>query len=227
MKSGEDAQFAGAREKNRRNIPEETVLPKKKKRLKRFVIVLGNGAFYLMLLLMVFLVFSMMQNRFKGGAPSVGGFQMYIVQGGSMSPTFEVGSLAFIKPVEPRELARGDIITYHSVGGGNTLTTHRIMDVHREGGQIYFTTKGDANQTNDQFPVFPENIVGRLVFTVPHVGYLMNFSQTKTGILTLVIIPGVLIAAFEIRNLLQYAAEWEKEKKRKRKTENESFSGEK
>ena len=185
--------------------------------------ILCNGAFALLLLTMVFLVFTMVQSRLIGGPPSVAGYQMYIVQGGSMSPAFEAGSLAFLKPVQSQNIAIGDIITYRSAGGGDTLTTHRVMEVNRDGGSLSFTTRGDANLVNDSLPVYPENIVGRIVYAVPYAGYLMNFGQSKTGIMALVFIPGAFIIAFELRNLFRIAAEWEAQKKNTEKTKKDSL----
>lgn len=179
--------------------------------LKRLISILGNGTLFLLLVIMAVLVFSMVQTRLTGAAPGLAGYQMYIVQGGSMSPTFEMGSLAFVRSVDPRELTEGAIITYHS-SEGKTLTTHRITEVHNEDGQVYFTTRGDANNINDWLPVYPEDIIGQVVGTIPYVGYLMHFAQTKAGIVLLVFIPGAIIACCEIRNLLRYATEWEKEK---------------
>ena len=196
---------------------------KKSGTIKKMFNILGNGLFALLLLTMVFLVFTMVQSRLISGPPSVAGYQMYIVQGGSMSPAFEAGSLAFLKPVETQAIAAGDIITYRSAGGGETLTTHRVVGVKREGGTLSFTTRGDANLVNDSLPVYPENIVGRIVYTVPYAGYLMHFGQSKTGIIALVFIPGAFIIVFELRNLFRIAAEWEAQKKNTEKTKNDSL----
>ncbi len=65
---------------------------------------------------------------------------------------------------------------------------------------------------NDPLPVPAENVVGKITFAVPYAGYLMSFGQTQTGLLTLVIIPGVLIIIFELRNLFRYATQWDEEK---------------
>lgn len=206
---------------------EETVAPaarqpKKTAPFKMLINVAGNVVFALLLLTMVFLVFTMVQSRLRGGPPAVAGYQLYIVQGGSMSPAFEAGSLALLRPVDPANVAVGDIITYSSFGGGETLTTHRVMAVHGAGETLSFTTRGDANQVDDHLPVHPENIVGRVAYAVPYAGYVMNFGQSKTGIITLVFIPGVLIIVFELRNIFSLAAQWEEEKGRKKKAQSES-----
>lgn len=225
INNSETVEYAEVDEQNQEELPQEPASPGGKTIfLKKSANILGNGAFYLMLLIMTALVLSVVQTRLTGAAPTLADYQMYIVQGGSMSPTFEMGSLAFVRAVEPQELSEGAIITYHSGGRGKTLTTHRIMKVHNEGSQLYFTTRGDANLVDDWLPVYPENIVGQVVFTVPYIGYLMYFSQTKAGIAALVFIPGALIAFFEARNLFRYAAEWEKEKVHKLKANIDSYS---
>lgn|GEM_PF-1734986 len=185
---------------------------KKSSMLRKTVRFFGSAAFFTLLAMMMFLVFTMVQSRIIGAPPTIAGHQMYIVLGGSMSPTFEAGSLAFVKPLDPATIAAGDIITYNT--GGESLTTHRVMEVHEADGQRSFTTRGDANLINDTLPVLPENVVGKVVYALPYAGFLMSYGQTPTGVLTLIIIPGLIIIAFELRNLFQCAAEWEKEKEK-------------
>jgi hypothetical protein len=55
----------------------------------------------------------------------------------------------------------------------------------------------------------------------------MDFGQSKTGIICLVMIPGALIIIFELRNLFRYAAEWEAGKAAKKKQENSPLPEEK
>ncbi|WP_028307937.1 signal peptidase I [Desulfitibacter alkalitolerans] len=188
---------------------------KPKKLWKSIFNIIGNTIFVISLILIGFLVFSMVQSKISGGPPTIAGHQMYIVAGGSMSPSFEAGSLSIVEMVEPINLGVGDIITYrdnNNVG----ITTHRVMEIHNESGSLSFTTRGDANDVNDPHPVLAENIIGRVSFTIPYIGLLMNFGQSKTGLLTLVIIPGILLIIFELRNLMKYAAQAEKEKTSKK-----------
>jgi|LFRM01.1.fsa_nt_gb signal peptidase len=180
--------------------------------LKKIAAFIGNVLFACLLLIMLFIIFSLVQSRVLNTTPSIAGYRMYIVIGGSMSPTFEAGSLAFVKPVPPEEIAAGDIITFHSENNPNNITTHRVREVLDEKGEISFITRGDANDVDDT-PVPVGNVIGRVDFTIPYAGYLMNFSRSKQGMLALVIIPGILIIIYEIRNLFRYAAELEKEQK--------------
>ncbi|MGI6582777.1 MAG: signal peptidase I [bacterium] len=167
--------------------------------------------FILTLVLMAVLVLSLLQSRFTGSAPTIAGHHLYVVLSGSMSPAFETGSLVVVRPVEAEDIAVGDIITFREPGEETKLTTHRVVEIEKQGG-LHFITKGDANGVVDQEPVPAENLVGRVVLAIPYAGYVADFAQTKQGLVTMVIIPGILIIIFEARNLLRYAGELEREK---------------
>ena len=176
---------------------------KKTSLLSAAVAVLGKIFFGAMLLVMAALAFFLVQSSFSGGVPSVAGYQMYIVLSGSMSPAFDTGSLAFVKEADPAEIVPGDIITYRGTGSEGTLTTHRVVDVNT-GSDLEFITRGDANNINDPSPVPAANIVGKVYGSVPYLGYLMGFAQTRQGLIFMVFIPGALVIFYELRNIYKY-----------------------
>ena len=55
------------------------------------------------------------------------GLQPFMVLSGSMEPTYHVGSLIYVKPVDYKELKVGDPITY--MISQDTVVTHRIIEV--------------------------------------------------------------------------------------------------
>ena len=173
------------------------------------VAVLGKIFFGAMLLVMAALAFFLVQSSFSGGVPSVAGYQMYIVLSGSMSPAFDTGSLAFVKEADPAKIVPGDIITYRGPGSGGTLTTHRVVDI-KTGNGLEFITRGDANNINDPSPVPAGNIVGKVYGSVPYLGYLMGFAQTRQGLIFMVFIPGAFVIFYELRNIYKYMGEMEK-----------------
>lgn len=175
--------------------------------------VAGNIVFALFFILMTVLVFFLLQNRLAGGVPTVAGYQLYIVLGGSMSPAFEAGSIVFVHPVDASALRPGDIITYRDQEDSDTIVTHRVVAVYSED-PLSFTTRGDANDANDPQPVSAGNLIGRVSYSVPYLGYLFNFIKTKTGLLLLVIVPGILIIVSELRKLFSYATALEEKEKK-------------
>lgn len=108
------------------------------------------------------------------------GFTPYTVLSGSMEPFYHVGSLIYVKDIDANTLKVGDPITYRM--GGNVVT-HRINEVYEDEktGGIYYQTKGDANNMPDGPILYPENVIGKPVFTIPLLGYVSNFVQNPPG----------------------------------------------
>lgn len=98
------------------------------------------------------------------------GFQPTTVISGSMSPTMDVGDVAIVRQVSTDSIEPGDIVQYWKEGGG--MVIHRVIDVQDQGGTRLFITKGDANTTPDAQPVDPSQIRGKLILTIPKVGWV-------------------------------------------------------
>lgn len=107
------------------------------------------------------------------------GLSPYAVLSGSMRPTYEVGSLIYVEKADYTQIRPGDIITF-VMGDDLTVATHRVVSVSEDG--EYFFTKGDANEAEDGAPVYYKNIVGKPVFTIPLLGYVSSYIQTRQGI---------------------------------------------
>lgn len=125
---------------------------------------------------------------------------------GSMVPAIGVGSVVAIKPVNPDNLEVGDVICYRF--SETTSVTHRIIEVNDEG----FITKGDANEDPDQLAVRKEDVIGKVVFTLPLIGYLSSFTRTAVGYICLVVTPAVFLIGLEIKSII---VELKKEKDKK------------
>lgn len=112
------------------------------------------------------------------------GLAPYVVLSGSMEPAYHVGSVIYVKDIEPEELKVKDPITYTIEGG--TVVTHRIIEVIQDEEQpnnLSFKTKGDANKDEDGTPVSADKIIGKPVFSIPYLGYLASVIQTPRGII--------------------------------------------
>ena len=216
--TGSTGDYSGFEDDDQEEQEGQSRLRKTKKsrgRFKGFFSIFGNILFVILLLVMAGLSFFLIQSRITGGVPQVAGYQMYIVLSGSMSPEFDTGSLAFVRETEPEQLVVGDVITFRNPNNPESLTTHRVVEIQRDDG-LRFITRGDANNVNDPNPVPAENVVGMVTFTVPYVGYLLNFVQTTQGLILLIFVPGVLIIVFELNKILKYLTQGDNGNKRSR-----------
>ena len=103
------------------------------------------------------------------------GFYPTVVASGSMKPTMEVGDLAIVISADPSKIQIGDIIQYWQEG---EMTLHRVVEITGEGDTKLFVTKGDDNPPPDTDPVFPAQIRGKLILTIPKLGWISIYTKT-------------------------------------------------
>ena len=115
--------------------------------------------------------------------------QVYSVISGSMEPEYPVGSLIYVKEVDPSEIEVGDVITY--VLPNDTPSTHRVVRIDDENQHFY--TKGDANAVEDGAPVHYKNLIGTPVFKIPLLGYIAYYVQHPPGMYIAIAVGAVLL----------------------------------
>lgn len=126
------------------------------------------------------------------------GLQVFNVISGSMEPTYSVGDLLYVKTVDPDSVKVGDPITF-VLNEDLVVATHRVVAIDRENRQ--FTTKGDANETEDAAPVHFNNLIGVPVFAVPLLGYVSAYIQSPPGMYVALGLAVVLIGAVFLPDL--------------------------
>jgi len=129
--------------------------------------------------------------------PGVGNYQVLTVLGGSMEPTIDVGSVIVISPAQ--KYNEKDIITFRE--GDSIPTTHRIVNRKVEKGEQIYITQGDANPTEDLAEIKKEQIMGKVDFSIPYLGYGVGFVKSSVGFFLLIILPAILIISREIKNI--------------------------
>ena len=88
-----------------------------------------------------------------------------------MEPAIKTGGVVVIKPTETYQV--GDIITFGKDTKTQIPTTHRIIEIENES----FLTKGDANDSPDPLPIQKSDIKGRVIFSAPYVGFVVDFAK--------------------------------------------------
>ena len=88
---------------------------------------------------------------------------------GSMRPTLDVGDVVIIAKVSADTIKPGDIIQFREAEG--ITTVHRVIEIQEIEGNTVFITQGDANRRPDANPVLPANVVGKVIFNIPKVGW--------------------------------------------------------
>lgn len=99
-------------------------------------------------------------------------YQPIAVLSNSMYPTFARGDAVVVQKLEKKEfskLKKGDILYYSKDG---KLVIHRIIEIKEtEEKKLEIKTKGDNNNTEDNWIIKEEEIIGKVKFMVPYIGY--------------------------------------------------------
>jgi len=148
-----------------------------------------------------------------------------VVKSGSMEPNIPIGSLLWLKArasythsdvvafTHPDSLtpqadpAQNNLAAhYKNVSTKNNLnTSSKIIALHRilEEKDDYFITKGDANATTDPWKVKKSDVLGKVQFQIPYLGYFISWLQTQAGILTTVVLPLSILLTHSLRTYFE------------------------
>lgn len=131
-----------------------------------------NIFYYIVILFLILIVGCTFIN--KGHPPSVFGYSFLNVSSESMEPYIEKGSLVIVKNTNVDKLNTGDVITYF-LDNKNVTVTHRIVKINNIDNKKVITTKGDANNVEDNRQVTEDMIVGKVIFHIKVVGKIFIF----------------------------------------------------
>ena len=125
------------------------------------------------------------------------GYQLQPVLSASMAPTYPVGSLLVVAPIDASDVRPGMAVSFDDPAEPGRLVTHRVIAL-APGESLAFVTRGDANVTDDPFPVPARSVHGRVQWSVPVLGHAVAALAWPRGFLLLVVLPAIALAAGEL-----------------------------
>lgn len=121
------------------------------------------------------------------------GFEVFAIRGGSMTPTIPVGATVVAVRTTPESIRVGDVVTIRADNG--VIFTHRVVEIDRSEADHWLRTKGDANTTADAAPIPEASVVGKVVVTLPLVGYVIAMMASPAGMVSFVAFMAALMFA--------------------------------
>lgn len=122
----------------------------------------------------------------------------FVVLSGSMRPKIKEGSIVIVSR-NFKNYKQKDVITFINPNNPLENITHRIVDEEKIKNKIFYKTKGDANKNPDLWQISGEKIWGKVIFIIPFLGYVLNFSQTKLGVILIIVLPLMIVVADEVK----------------------------
>ena len=86
------------------------------------------------------------------------------------------GKYRIHKWIKQENIKEGDIIAYGLSGGVSVL--HRVVETDKN--SRIWRTKGDANEVSDPGAVSYEQYLGKMIFSLPYVGYLISVFKRRS-----------------------------------------------
>lgn len=168
-----------------------------KHHLKKTAYIVGRILYikltFIVLALLPFVVFTLI----TGNTNVLPSFKSFVVLSGSMEPTLPVGSITYTNKSGFYE--RGDVIAFQNAGG--QTVTHRIIETTAMATGAGYKTQGDANNAADADVIPGDKILGKVMFHIPYVGYVVNYLRTPMGFGLAIVAPTLFFVFFELWNI--------------------------
>ena len=97
-----------------------------------------------------------------------------------------------------------DIITFLSkeIDTQGTPITHRVVGILKTSdGERAYRTKGDNNASEDRALIRQSEVLGKVLFRIPMIGYVKTFLSSRLGWLVAIVFPCLGIVGYDILKL--------------------------
>lgn len=135
-------------------------------------------------------------------APPLFGYSLDTILSGSMEPAIKTGAMIVRARAAPEEIKLGEVIAFN-VEGLDHPVCHRVIEIIKTEEQISFRTKGDANESPDEWVVDADHLIGKIVFNLSWVGSITQFVKKPYGFALVVGLPAAIAIALEIKKNLK------------------------
>ena len=120
----------------------------------------------------------------------------YVVASGSMIPVLEVYDVLIVQGHDPfEEIEIGDIIVFNRPSDHDRVIVHRVASILEDDPKT-IRTKGDANPASipgTDFPITEEEYIGKVVYTLPQVGYVTQILKPPINYVIIAVVIGIMI----------------------------------
>lgn len=161
----------------------------------------------ILVFLLIIVNFLDQKNNLKKGITKPPLVSAYTIVSPSMVPNINVlDVIVTMRISDPSKIKVGDVITFNSTDyrSSGVTVTHRVRKIEKtDTGKYLFTTKGDANNTEDASRQTFETIYGKVVLRIPKLGYIQYILSSVVGWVLLIIVPTVGIIGADIIKIVK------------------------
>ena len=114
-----------------------------------------------------------------------------------MQPQLNINDVIVVKKCDIRDLNKNDIITFTK---DEKIISHRIVKIIEKEHDRAFVTKGDHNKINDKGVVEKEQIYGKVIFSIPKVGKIIEYIQNEKSFIQVVVLIIIIFILINMKD---------------------------
>jgi len=185
-------------------------------KIKKVVLKILSALSIVIIVLAVIVLVFMLLSKSSDKQPNIFGYMAFRVVTGSMEPEYPVDTMVIVKEVNPEELQVGDVVSFYSSDPNikGSVNTHRIVAIDTTGGTRAYTTKGDANTANDEFPLADSNIIGIVVGQSRVLGFIASMVSKPLIFFPIIFIPLLIVLTINIVDSVKLGKKLAKEEEK-------------
>lgn len=188
---------------------------RKEKQRIHILVKIISAILYVILIPIIIFNFTLILKSFMNPyeIPDFLGYKTFVIVSGSMEPTIMTEDAILVKEVAQDKIKIGDIISFSQ---GETIVTHRIVEIIEENGKTKYKTKGDNNHIEDKEKIAYEQIEGKYQFKINQFGIVTEILKSK---ITLIILILTVVMMFFYKRRIDNKKQKRKEKRKQYQTE--------
>lgn len=138
----------------------------------------------------------------KNGAPTFLGHNIFLMNGTNMEPAIPDNSAIWVKAGSLPEDPVGTVALCR-IFEDDLTTVLRVVGVENVDGQTNYLMRSDVNTNSEIISVSADKVVGQAISVSKTTGLILTFITSKLGILFFIILPSILLLAFELIRVLK------------------------
>lgn len=142
-------------------------------------------------------------QRISNNKVSLGGYSLFTIASESMVPKYEVFDMIVAKKVNTNDINVGDDVVYlgNKSDFAGKIVTHEVIKIDKIDGNVYFHTKGLANDVEDPL-VSADQIMGRVSFKSHILSFISGIVNNIYGFYFVIFVPFAILLVMEIIDIV-------------------------
>lgn len=168
----------------------------------------GHKLLTTVIILLILIIIATLGGSFfftqKHTAPSVFGYNVFVMNGKGMEPSLKDKSAIITKVGVMPEKGEVALCKLKLTGSDNIVSVLRVVEIQEANDSTQYYLKSDKGADSDVIVAQKNEIIGKADIEIPWLGKLISFATSRSGIIAFIIIPAALILISLLVSILKH-----------------------